>query len=149
VYFHDAYLWEDSIRVPLIMRLPGVAPRVIDRPASLLDLAPTLAAYLGLSAPATFQGHDWLTHPSARSEPVVAEVSGNDSFGGVGRPARHAVIGPRYKLTLDVTANLFELYDLARDPRELHPLPQSTVSAAAELRAFLARWQDAPGCTAP
>jgi hypothetical protein len=146
-HFHDAFLWEESIRVPLIMRLPGAPARTIAAPASLLDIAPTLAAYLGFDAPESFQGHDWLTGPVQRPQPPVAEVSGMDTFGGVGRPARHAVLGPRYKLMLNVSENLLEVYDLTRDPYEERPLHAGSTSAAAPLRAFLSHWQDAPGCS--
>ena len=34
--------FEPSARVPLIVRAPGLAPRRVDAPVSLLDLAPTL-----------------------------------------------------------------------------------------------------------
>jgi len=44
--------------VPLILRVPGAAPRRIDRPVATVDLAPTLAALLGLRPPRDLDGRD-------------------------------------------------------------------------------------------
>jgi arylsulfatase A-like enzyme len=48
--FHGAWLSESSTRVPLVMHLPGVSARRVEGVASLLDVLPTLAHYLGLGA---------------------------------------------------------------------------------------------------
>jgi hypothetical protein len=143
--FHDAFVWEESIRVPLLMRLPGVTARRIDPPASLLDVAPTLLHALGIAEPASFQGHDWLASPERRANPPIAEVT-ETGLGRWGPPARIAVIGERYKLSLNVTDNMFELYDLQNDPGETRLLRRDRVPEAAELLEQLRRYQDHPGC---
>ncbi len=53
--------YEESARVPLIMRYPGRIPagRVIDDPISTVDLYPTLAALAGLEPPAEIDGLDF------------------------------------------------------------------------------------------
>ena len=43
-------------RVPLIFRGPGIRPGLYDAPAAVVDIAPTLAAILGLEAPAGLAG---------------------------------------------------------------------------------------------
>ncbi|MBV8881278.1 MAG: sulfatase, partial [Planctomycetaceae bacterium] len=48
---HSAYT-EEQIRVPLILRLPGVAPAEIDRMTSHLDLPATILPRLGMKTPA-------------------------------------------------------------------------------------------------
>lgn len=40
--FGHWYIWEEVAHVPLLMHVPGVDPRRIDQPVSLLDVAPTL-----------------------------------------------------------------------------------------------------------
>lgn len=43
--------WREDSHVPLVMAGPGIAPQRIARPAGPEDIAPTLAALLGISAP--------------------------------------------------------------------------------------------------
>jgi arylsulfatase A-like enzyme len=49
-YFHGRTLYDEEIRVPLIMRVPGLEARRIARPTALVDLVPTLAGLVGLQA---------------------------------------------------------------------------------------------------
>ena len=45
---HGLFVYESALRVPLIVSWPGVlAPRVIDAPVGLVDVAPTVAALAG------------------------------------------------------------------------------------------------------
>ena len=55
---HGATLYEEEVRVPLVVRMPGVPPAVVDTPVMLLDVAPTILAATGVTAPAQFQGSD-------------------------------------------------------------------------------------------
>ncbi|MEO6602200.1 MAG: sulfatase-like hydrolase/transferase, partial [Polyangiaceae bacterium] len=60
-WVHSVFLWDQLIRVPLIMHAPGLGPRRIDSRVSLVDVAPTLARYM-VPAPsmAGYQGEDLL-----------------------------------------------------------------------------------------
>ena len=44
---HGFFIYEGALRVPLVIRVPGVAaaPRAIETPASLVDIVPTLVSY--------------------------------------------------------------------------------------------------------
>ena len=48
--------YEPSVQVPLLLRVPGLAPRRITTPVSLVRLMPTLLELLGLPVPAHIQG---------------------------------------------------------------------------------------------
>jgi arylsulfatase A-like enzyme len=49
---HGAILYEEAIRIPLVMRWDGtLARRLVEAPVSLVDLAPTLLGLLGLPLP--------------------------------------------------------------------------------------------------
>jgi len=50
-YGHHSTFSEEQIRTPLILSIPGVAPRVIDAVSSHLDLAPTVLHALGVVNP--------------------------------------------------------------------------------------------------
>lgn len=52
---HGTPYWYDS-HIPLVLAGPGIRPGRYDQPASLNDLAPTLATLLGLATPAGAEG---------------------------------------------------------------------------------------------
>jgi len=59
--FYDAHcqtVYDELIRVPLIMRLAGKIPagRVVDTPVELVDVAPTILDVLGMRAPPEMEG---------------------------------------------------------------------------------------------
>jgi uncharacterized sulfatase len=122
-------MYEETVRVPLIVRWPGAAPAgaVCTAPVSQIDLPATLLDFFGAPVPPFLQGRSRLTHFSdpaaAPAETVFIEFNRhsihNEFYGGF-RPIRCAFDG-RCKLVL----NLFdtdELYDLRTDPAELRNL---------------------------
>ena len=56
VYFSHSGLYEESIHVPLIMKLPGKKVREIDDFAQNTDIVPTLLDYLGCKVKEKFDG---------------------------------------------------------------------------------------------
>ncbi len=114
---HGNALYEESLRIPFVIRLPGVAPRRIDGPAQLVDLAPTLLGYLGIEAP-----------PSDGRDLLLAESAGDgrrDVWAHLDLDGRRsaALIRGRYKLVLPQTRSAGGsgpmLFDLEADPEEL------------------------------
>jgi hypothetical protein len=142
---HGAMLWEASIRVPMLMRLPGVTPRRESRVASLLDVLPTLASYLGLPMSSDWHGYDWLA-PPAETPRVVSQVEAIADAGHLGLPAREAVTDGRFKLIVNVDEQLRDVYDLARDPHELKNLAGTPPPQARALERALVQFDDLPGC---
>lgn len=58
--WHKMVAYEESIRVPMIFRVPGMeaAGRRLEAPASLIDVAPTLAGLCGLARRNQWRGRD-------------------------------------------------------------------------------------------
>jgi choline-sulfatase len=135
---HGYFIYESTLWVPLIFRWPaGTAPYParVDEPASLLDVAPALLDFLGIPAPAQFQGHSLLRllrpHPPG-GEPVYGEsMYARDHLGR--SPLRCIRLG-RYKY---IEAPKPELYDLATDPGETQNRYERDRSVALDLRARL------------
>lgn len=75
-------LYEEELRVPLMMRVPGTAARMISEPVSLLDMAPTVLALMGHPAPDTFKGTSLIPVLSGGSigNRVIPFVSGFPFF---------------------------------------------------------------------
>ena len=67
-YFaHGHSVGLDQVRVPLLIRAPGLPAGVVSDPVSLLDVAPTLVRLAGCPLPATFRGRPLV---GAASEPA-------------------------------------------------------------------------------
>ena len=135
---HGYFIYESTLRVPLILRWPagaGQYPARVDEPASLVDVAPALLDFLGIPAPPQFQGRSLLRllrpHPPD-NEPLYGEsMYARDHLGC--SPLRSIRMG-RYKY---IEAPKPELYDLATDPRETQNRYDGDRSVALDLRARL------------
>ncbi len=164
--------YEGAVRVPLLLRLPGFAPRRVAEPVSLVSLVPTLLEAVGCPLPVGLQAPSLLS--LARGEAagaaggrgdgegpeVVVEWNGGEGLwpaeifpGGPKEDARlraarlRTLRGPRWKLTLDETGD-HTLYDLWEDPHETRnrvgvAAHAPRVRAMAErLRSWQARTED-------
>jgi arylsulfatase A-like enzyme len=125
-WFDKRFMYEESLRMPLIVRYPPeIGPGVDDRDLVLnLDYAPTFLDYAGVDAPAEMQGRSMRRvlagHPPADWRRSV--YYHYYEYPAVHMVKRHyGVRTRRYKLIhfyYDIDA--WELYDLEKDPRELH-----------------------------
>jgi arylsulfatase A-like enzyme len=126
---HGRFLYNALVHVPLALRIPGVAPRVVEAPVSLLDVYPTLLELLGV-APGPGDGESLLPHLVDGAPPALVEASRplplneSDQFGVVAWP---------WKLVVRREDNLPELYDLASDFGEAHDLAAREPARVAEL----------------
>jgi len=140
--------YEDSIRVPLIVRAPGVAKLKgkTEAAASSLDLPPTFARLAGVTPPADWVGRD-LTPVLAglRNHGIDHAISefADTTSEQFGRYAYRLARTPSHKLILwNDPARADEFYDLRQDPHEATNLagrPRAK-QAEAKLRHTLEAW---------
>lgn len=112
-------LYEHSIRVPLIMRGPGIAPgSSCAAPCYLFDIYPTLCEILDLSAPSSVEGRSLV--PAMGGTVTPARETMYFAYGGVQR----AISDMRFKLIEYATGveRHTQLFDIAADPYEKHDL---------------------------
>ncbi len=130
-------LFEDSIRMPLIIHDPRVAAdgRVDERPAIRhemamnIDLAPTLLSLAGIGIPASMQGMS-LAPLLSDEKPAWRDICffehhfANDPEGRIFIPGSQGIRTRRYKyIRYDHGQPPYEqLFDLARDPKEIKNL---------------------------
>ncbi len=143
LYFHGQALYNEVINVPLIVRVPGAKKRVIKDTVALLDIAPTMLGLMGIPAPATFQGRSLL--PAVHGE----KTSGQKRRVGAllmrypnWPKGWRAMISGDHKVLHRVTENRFEIYNLAKDPKERKNLVHSDPALARKLRKELARFTE-------
>ena len=97
-------LYDEQVRVPLILVAPQLPAARIAAPVESIDIAPTLLGLLGVNVPASMRGQD-----------LRALALGRDPDRG---PVFSAVIHKKmvvrwpWKLIADLRFGLFELYDL-------------------------------------
>jgi hypothetical protein len=122
---HNSSLYEDQIRVPLLLSGFPARPRRVEVPISLLDLTATLAGGIGADLAPILEG---APARAAEAAPVAA-------FHG----ERGAIVDGDLKLIRDPTLGSAELYDLRADPKEQRNLVAARPEAASGLRAALER----------
>jgi arylsulfatase A-like enzyme len=129
---HRAHLFDELIRVPLILAGPGIAAGRRGDQAQGIDVFPTLGALLGLPHPPALPGRDLLAGPADRI--AIAETDGQANDGA--RRALVAARRPDAKLIVAPADGAVARYDLTRDPGERTPLP-ADASPGLPLRAAL------------
>jgi arylsulfatase A-like enzyme len=134
---HQKTLYEEVVRVPLIVAGPGVSARRESQPVSLLDIAPTILDFLKASVPPSMKGLS-LLRPVPDQREMYGETDqtldgsrlsflrgGAKSWKAILRsdPAKQAVRSS-------------EWYDLARDPGErTNRPPAESLRRSIEARA--------------
>jgi arylsulfatase len=73
---HGTYPFEATVRVPLIMRWPGVSPGVVDGPVALVDLMPTVMKFAGVIAPEGLRGTALIPFELASHPPILVKTRG-------------------------------------------------------------------------
>ncbi len=135
-------MYEHTIGVPLVMSGPGI-PKGVRRDAQcyLRDLFPTACDLAGIEVPQAVQGNSLV--PILRDESAVVYPS---VFAGFGRTQR-MIRTDRWKLIHYPKLGKYQLFDLPKDPHELHNLAAGAEHAkvVAELRAKLEGWQKRVG----
>jgi arylsulfatase A-like enzyme len=146
---HGRKLYHNTLRVPLLIRAPGVAPGASAAPARGIDVAATLLGLAGLPPLAGDAGVDLLRAPPPPERVRVVEAYRgavpNLPFGlrnwmAARGPIKQAVVQGPWKLI--VTGKRQELYHLGQDPGELRNLHLRERERAAALRAALAAWDE-------
>ena len=118
--------YEESIRIPLLMRCPGVVPagETRDQMATTVDLAPTFMELAGAKIPAGLHGESLkgcLDDPSAAGrDGLLVEYYSDAVFDRIQNMGYEAIRTARWKYIRYVDLEgMDELYDLCEDPYEV------------------------------
>ena len=131
---HSIFVYDTTLRVPLLITGPGVpADRAVDDRVALIDVAPTVTRMLGVT-PFDVDGIDM--RPAFSGAALPNRDLYAESFAPLldfGWSPLHTLRSDRWKY---IDAPKPELFDLVRDPSEEHDLSASEPKRVAE-------WHDA------
>lgn len=137
---HGRTLYQECLHVPLVMSGPGI-PRGVRReePSALLDLLPTILAYLDVDAPPGLPGTDLLSSVSGtRDIPASNLLWSTVPQASMRRDSLKVIWYPGNGNT--------ELYDLSSDPFEQDPLNVSDRSLVQSVEFY---WATPPAADPP
>lgn len=140
---HGYHLYRNETKVPLIIRVPGLAPRVVEEPVGHIDILPTLLNALRQPASAEPQllGDSVFGLMLGQKSPQPRKVYQEVWYEGP--TSRKAVVTQDWHLIYNVIPDdTVELYDERSDPAENHDLAGDGLPAEKELRSLLAAWMD-------
>lgn len=137
IELHGYHLYAPQTRVPLIIRVPGLAPRRSTEPAGHVDIMPTLANLAGAPATSEMMGSS-----------LVAALAGKDTDRTVfqqlsyeGNHEMRAGVGKDCHVIYNVSPDTsWEVYRVDRDPGETEDLADG--GACSETRTAVEKWFD-------
>jgi arylsulfatase A-like enzyme len=156
---HGNSLYEELVRVPLVIYAPGCRPGRCPDLVSLIDLMPTILEYLRVPGPKTpgrslmpvlqgerppdralFSALDVVTSvifvPDGRDPSDPNQILTKDNSVKNMKAVRHG----KRKLIFDAMRQAYEYYDLAVDPREQLNLLATGYDPPADLKRELDDW---------
>jgi choline-sulfatase len=139
---HGVFLYDSTIHVPLVVKLPGLHPsaKQVDTRVSLVDIAPTMLRQAGVAVPSEMQGQSLLplmkasSAQSAPTEDRPAYAETDYPHRAFGWSSLRALRTGKY---LYVRAPQVELYNQASDPQEKNNLAASSKAVADTLGSQL------------
>lgn len=147
-WFDKRWMYEESFRMPLLMRWPGVikAGKPVRQLTQNIDFAPTLLDAVGITPPAEMQGQSMM--PLFKGQKVkwrdALYYQYYDHIGEHGVAAHYGVRTDRFKLIRFYKDNEWEMYDLKKDPSEMKSVYNDPAYAdiREKLKKELLRLQD-------
>ncbi|MBN2574281.1 MAG: sulfatase-like hydrolase/transferase [Deltaproteobacteria bacterium] len=133
--YHGTTLFEEQVRVPLVVAFPGLRPHVVSGPVEVIDIPATILGLLDIPVPLRMRGTNlgpWLSStpaPEARLPPAFAEVE----------DLRMVALG-REKLICNMRKDYCSYFDLGADPGERQDLADRRADRVAVLRRRIDEW---------
>jgi arylsulfatase A-like enzyme len=117
---HYPHLYDELIRVPLIVNTPDMGSKISQTPVSLIDIAPTLFDLIDIPTPGKVQGKSLLDLVDQDEERVtISACSGDTVSKNVSEWEYFATRTANWKCFWRRDIDRVELYDLTKDPGEL------------------------------
>ncbi len=135
--FHATSLYEEQMRVPLIIHVPGLPATRIDEPVSIMDIFPTVTDLLDVRDAKERDGNSLV--PALLGLAPVPGYACGELFASqhTSQGGKRMVVAEGFKLIVDDALGTTELYDLRRDREELTNIASSEPARKNFLLALL------------
>ncbi len=133
--YGEGILYDEVVRVPLIIKYPGLHPKRVSQQVQLIDLAPTILNLLNIPPGEDMEGKSFLT--------LLITNNKQDNFDRYSYSeaslAKYMVRTKEWKLIYN--NGEYELYNLKEDRYEHNNLAQQYPSKVFELLQVLSKWR--------
>lgn len=130
---HGFFVYNSTLHVPLLVKVPGVSARRIEKEASLVDVMPTVLQALQLPIPPSVQGRSLLSDILGKPSPSASNLYAETYL-----PLLHFHWSQLRALESDglkyIEAPRPELYDTRADPHETKNLLPGKQALSHEMR---------------
>lgn len=130
---HGFFVYNSTLHVPLIVRMPQAAPRAVPDEVSLVDVMPTVLQGLGIAVPPTVQGRSLMSLLLGRSSQNSSNLYA-ESYPPLLHFGWNILRGVQWQGLKYIETTRPELYDTRSDPGELHNLLGARQALAQEMK---------------
>lgn len=152
-------LYEELVRIPLLVYVPGVEPSVYDGMTSVVDVMPTVLDIAGVSSPGNVHGASLLPRmrdsSAAGREFTVSTIpfaNPGDEVRSVDSIRRNLVnsqvttiTAGDWSLLYSTDEGMSELYNLANDPAQENNIISGNLEVAKEVHQYLLKFMRETG----
>jgi arylsulfatase A-like enzyme len=136
---HTTNLYNEILKVPLLIKIPGENSEKIDRKISLIDLSPTICYLAGIDLDPSFKGKNLL---NSKEEMIFHQTAVNPkdgwniSFTDIKEinQCKMACQSDKWKYIINYGTQEEELYDLQNDPKEKNNILKTEPKILSQMR---------------
>jgi arylsulfatase A-like enzyme len=126
--YHGTTVYEEQVRVPLIVVAPKIQPHRVTVPVQTIDLLPTVISALGIPKAPRIRGRD--------DGAAIAKMATDDGFAFAETDTMTLVAKKNDRLVCQRAVDACALFDVASDPHEEHDIAAANPERVRELRAL-------------
>ncbi len=132
---HGNVVWQEVLRIPLMVISPGLEPGEVSCPASHVDVAPTILNLVGIDG-----GRHGMTASTLVPHLLDSCDSDREITAEIGD--YRVLVGPRYKMIYRTKSQTYQLYDIVADPREAQDISAERPEVIEQMKERLFAWEE-------